>query len=51
MDICSLDGAKRLQNYVANTVIGIIEEGDEVTILVYESVFGTEFRHLEEEYD
>jgi len=26
MDICSLDGAKRLQNYVANTVIGIIEE-------------------------
>ena len=27
------------------------EEGDEVTILVYESVFGTEFRHLEEEYN
>ncbi|SES78146.1 hypothetical protein SAMN02910413_0875 [Pseudobutyrivibrio sp. C4] len=27
------------------------EEGDAVTILVYESVFGTEFRHLEEEYD
>ena len=34
MDICSLDGAKRLQN-----------------ILVYESVFGTEFRYLEEEYN
>jgi hypothetical protein len=38
-------------------IIGVVgdntttEEGDEVTILVYESVFGTEFRHLEEEYD